>query len=155
MKHFNNTLSLAYEAQGLPELKIECYQKALHLPYCTRNGKVTYYSNIATTYLGEGKDLKAIPFADSALAIDSADAFALKLRGRAELGLGRDSSAKRYFDRAFATDWQERLDKGLQVFLLYDAARCEYRLEEYDAALDHVLKALEIRPSSSERMSRT
>jgi len=143
-----NTLSLAYLAQDLPELMIECYQKAIRLPTCTPAGKVTYYSNISAACVGMSKYGRAITFADSALATDSSSAFALMQKAVAEFSLERIDSAKTSIDRALATDWTRQLDNSLQFRLLFWAGLVEENVGDYDRALEHVLKALEIEPSS-------
>lgn len=141
-----NTLANAYL---LPELQIECYQKAIRLPTCTPDGKVLYYSNIAATYVGMSKYSRAIAFADSALAIDSSNAFALMKKAAAEFFLERIDSAKVSIDRALAVDWPRQLDRGLQFSLQYLAARVYEKENDYDRALEHVLKALEMEPGNA------
>jgi tetratricopeptide (TPR) repeat protein len=145
---FYNTLSLAYT---VPELKIECYQKALALRYCTKKRRTVYYGNIANSYLNDKKPAKSIPYSDSALLIDSTKTYTLVMRGEAENMLGRYAQAKMFYDRALNTNWQDwkegGLDQGVQQWLFYGAAFCEFGLKDYDAALEHVLKALEIDPA--------
>lgn len=141
-----NTLALAYGAQDLSELKIECYQKAIRLPTCPPRAKVPYYANISGAYGGMSKWNKAITFADSALAIDSADAFAWMQRAIAEYNLERRDSAKASIDRALAVDWASHLDRGLQFSLQYYAALIDERAHDNEGALEHVLKALEMEP---------
>jgi tetratricopeptide (TPR) repeat protein len=144
-----NTLSLAYRAQDLPELQIECYRKAIGLPTCKKARKVVYYANISGTYAGMSKWRKATAFADSALAIDSADAFALMKKAEAELALEHADSAKSCLDRALAANWETQLDKGLQFHLFYLVALSDEKSHEYDQARENVLKALEMDPSDA------
>lgn len=140
-----NTLSIAY---AIPELQIECYQKALASRYCTKKERACYYGNIAMAYLEDENPTKSIPYADSALLVDSSDSYALMVRGQAENGLDRYAQAKMFYDRALNTNWQVGLDQGLHHWLFYGAALCEYKLKDYDAALQHVLRALETSPNS-------
>jgi tetratricopeptide (TPR) repeat protein len=145
-----NTLALAYSAQNLPELKIDCYQKAIHLPACEPAGKVAYYSNIASEYRLMSKYARAKVYADSALAVDSTSAFAWMQRALAEHLLGRQDSAEVSIDRAFGVDWEGQLDKGLQFTLLFVAALLEETRQDHEKSLAHVLKALEIEPGNTD-----
>jgi tetratricopeptide (TPR) repeat protein len=142
-----NTLSLAYDAQDLPELVLECYQKAIRLPTCTPSERALYYVNSAGAYFKMSKDEKALESTDSALAIDSASTMALTMRARILLYRDRADSAKVAIDRALATHWERRLDKGTQFDLLLLAAMIEAVLRDYDRALAHVVRALEMQPS--------
>ena len=143
-----NTLALVFTQQDLPELRIECYRKAIALPYCSGWEKLVFYGNLASCYMALERGSQAEACADSALAIDSTDAFALFVRGNVEVRQGHDSQARSYYDRALQVDWSSRLDKENQFKLLWCAASCEYMLRDYDAALAHVLKALEINPGN-------
>jgi tetratricopeptide (TPR) repeat protein len=145
---FYNTLALAYDADDLPELKVECYQKALNLPTCTPRSRVAYYGNIAVQYSYMSKYKKALVYADSALMIDSTCAFALLQKAKSEFLLDRKDSAVADINRALDVNWEEQLDKGLQFTLLYVAALIEEATQNYDESFAHVLKALEIQPSS-------
>jgi tetratricopeptide (TPR) repeat protein len=145
---YYNTLALAYVAQDLPELEIECYKKAIRLPTCPPRAKVPYYANISGAYGGMSKWNEAITFADSALAIDSVDAFAWMKRAMAEYNLERTDSAKASIDRALAVDWASQLDRGLQFSLQISAALIDERVSDNQGALEHVLKALEMDPGN-------
>ncbi|MCX6844427.1 MAG: tetratricopeptide repeat protein [candidate division WOR-3 bacterium] len=141
-----NTLALVFTQQDLPELRIECYRKAITLPYCPGWKKLTFYGNLVSCYLALERWTQAKACADSALAIDSTDAFALFVRGNVEFNQHRYKQARSFYDRAFQTDWSNRLDKENQFLLLVCAAYCEYMLRDYDVALTHILRALEINP---------
>jgi len=143
-----NTLAQVYYVLDLPELQIEALQKAVHLPTCTPNGRVAYYSNISGAYSGMSRPEKAIAFADSALSIDSTNVFAWMKRAIAEYDLERTDSAKVSIDRALAADWANQLDKGLQFTLQFFAALIDERARDYEGALQHVLRALEMEPGN-------
>jgi tetratricopeptide (TPR) repeat protein len=143
-----NTLALVFTQQNLPELRIENYRKAIALPYCPDWKKLAFYGNLVSCYLAMDRWTQAKACADSALALDSSDAFALFVRGNVELRPGHDKQAKSYYDRALQVDWSSRLDRENQFKLLWCAASCEYTLRDYDAALAHVLRALEISPGN-------
>jgi tetratricopeptide (TPR) repeat protein len=144
------TLSLAYDASDLPELQIECYQKAIRLPTCTPAGKVACYTNISGTYTTMSKYARAIAYADSALEIDSTSTAAWLKKAWAEINLGHADSAKASIDRALATDWKRQLDKGMQFSLLFLAASIEERTRDYASAREHVLQALEMEPGDED-----
>jgi len=141
-----NTLALVFTQQQLPELRIECYRKAIALPYCPGWKKRSLYANLVSCYLAMERWTQAKACADSALAIDSTDAFALFVRGNVEFLQHRYKQAGSFYDRVFETDWENQLDKQNQVQLLSSAALSEFMLQDNDAALTHVLKALEISP---------
>jgi tetratricopeptide (TPR) repeat protein len=87
----------------------------------------------------------AAAFAESALAADSTSASALMQLAVAKRKTGELAEAISLLRRADERTWQ--LDKSLQKTLFTTLAEFEYDAGEYDSALAHVVRALDVKPS--------
>jgi tetratricopeptide (TPR) repeat protein len=138
-----NTLALA---QRVPELRIECYKKGAASRFCSRSTRAVLYGNIANTFIEIHDAGMTAVYAESALAIDSTNCFALLQLGVAKKELDGPAVAVVQLRKglADATNWG---DKALRKRFFSVLAEYEYETGEYDSAMSHVLRALDISPS--------
>lgn len=138
------TLAAYYSAIDNTDLAIQTFERGLL--YCqNKSDKISFYSNIAGSYLNIGKYEKAEEYIKKSIAIDDKNAFVWFKYGTLMQVQGKIDKAIVYFEKALKED---KMENSLQGALFYSYAFCCLDKDNCEIAREYVNKALDIEPNN-------